>query len=154
MKTSSEVDRVDRHDDGSSFIEVLVTIVLLGTVVIAILAAVMTSVRVSHVNVELARVETVLLDAVDRVNRADRAGFPCDLSAPVVAAVEVQGWAPSAATVEQWYLDGGVWTHGSAALPACPGVGLTQGLVQRIMVTVTGPEGGITRSIQVVKSDA
>jgi len=144
----------NRRDAGSTFIEILVTIVLLGTVVIAVLAAVQTSVRVSTVNNDAARVETVLLDAVDRVNRADRADFPCDLSAPVVAAVEVQGWQPSNAAVEQWYLDGGVWTHGSAALPACPEVGLTQGLVQRVMVTVTSPNGGISRSIQVVKSDA
>lgn len=144
----------DDVDQGSSFIEILVTIVLLGTVVIAVLTAVRTSVRVSQVNAEAARVETVLLDAVDRVNRADRTTFPCDLTPPVVAAVEVQGWDPGSAVVEQWYLDGGVWTTGMGATPACPGDPgqLTQGLIQRIKISVTGPDG-LSRSIQVVKSD-
>lgn len=154
MQKPDAVGSGEHRDAGSTFIEILVTIVLLGTVVIAVLTAVQTSMRVSTVNKDAARVETALLDAVDRVNRADRSSFPCDLSGPVVAAVEVQGWPSGTAAVEQWYLDSGVWTHGSAELPACPEVGLTQGLVQRVMVTVTSPDGDISRSIQVVKSDA
>jgi prepilin-type N-terminal cleavage/methylation domain-containing protein len=143
------------RDGGFSFIEVVVTIVLLGVVVTAILTAVRASIQASSVSRTAAQVESVLLNAVDRVNRAPRADvtFQCDLTAPVVAAVETQGWPVANASVSQEFLDAGSWQTGLPGAEACPPGGFRQGLVQRISITITSPDGELSRSIQVVKSD-
>lgn len=140
-----------RPDRGFSFIEVVVTIVLLGTVVVGVLAAVRASVHASTISRDAAEVETVLLNAVDRVNRASRTdiGLQCDLSIPVQAAVQTAGWPATSASSAQWHRASGKWEPN-----ACPAGGFAAGLVQRVEITVTNPSGNITRSIQVVKGDA
>jgi prepilin-type N-terminal cleavage/methylation domain-containing protein len=151
--TRATASRRRGSDQGFSFVEVVVTIVLLGVLVTAILTAVRASITASSVSRTAAQVESVLLNAVDRVNRAPRGDFPCDLSAPVVAAVETQGWPAANAAVAQEYLDAGSWQTGPAGAQACPGGVFRQGLVQRISITITSPDGELSRTIQVVKSD-
>ena len=124
----------------------------MGVVVVPILVAVTAGVRASSLSLTAAEVETVLVNAVDRVNRSTSARFPCDLTSPVVAAVETHGWPPSSATVGHEYLDDstGVWKT-DAGGTACPG-GIPQNrLVQRITVTITSPEDDVSRSLQVVR---
>jgi type II secretory pathway pseudopilin PulG len=159
------VERADRHagldeqrprrrsDGGFSFVEIVITITLMGVVIAPILAAVAASIRASSVSVTAAEVETVLINAIDRVNRAPRAEFDCDLTGPVLAAVEIHGWPRSSATVGHEYLDlSGAW-RSDASGTACPGGVSHNGLVQRITVTITSPENNVSRSLQVVKSD-
>lgn len=139
-----------QRDRGFSFIEVVVTIVLIGVVVLPILAAVRGSIRASVVSSEAAEVETVLVNAVDRVNRAPR---ECDLAPYVRAAVESHGWDASAASVQHHYLNSsGVWVA-DPTLTACPGGAFQNGIVQRIDITITSPENEISRTLEVVKSD-
>ena len=72
------------RDGGFSFIEIIVTVVLMGVVLLPILVAVRTGVQTSVTTRTAADVETVLVNAVDRVYRADRAGpFACDVTSPV-----------------------------------------------------------------------
>jgi hypothetical protein len=131
-----------------------VTITLMAVVVMPILEAVRSSVRASSVSVEAAEVETVLVNAVDRVNRAPRENdLKCVLTGPVVAAVETHGWPDSSATVGHEYLDSsGVWQTDPGGT-ACPAGVPQNGLVQRITITITSPEHSVTKSLQVVKSD-
>lgn len=139
--------------DGFSFVEIVVAVALMGLVIAPILAAVSGSIRSSSVARTAAEVETVLVNAVDRVNRAPRAGFSCDLTSPVVAAVETHGWPASSATVGHEYLDAaGVWQSDPTGT-ACPGGVFHNGLVQRITVTITSPDNDVSRSLQVVKSE-
>ncbi|MGH9134344.1 MAG: hypothetical protein ACRDZZ_10440 [Ilumatobacteraceae bacterium] len=150
---SGERGPTSGRDGGFSFVEIVITIVLMGTVVVPILAAVSASIKASTVSETAAEVETLLINAVDRVNRATRASFPCDVTAPVVAAVETHGWPPSSATVGQEYLDSsGAWQT-DASGTACPGGVDQNGLVQRITVTIKSPEDDVSRSLQVVRSD-
>jgi type II secretory pathway pseudopilin PulG len=143
-----------RRDGGFSIVEIVITITLMGVVVVPILAAVVAGIRASSVSLAAAEVETVLVNAVDRVNRAPRTvgqTFPCDLTAPVLASVEVHGWPTSSTTVGHEYLDDdGVW-QSDASGTACPGGVFKNGLVQRITVTVTSPEHDVSRSLQVVR---
>ena len=147
------VERADRHtgvdeqrlerrrDGGFSFIEIVITITLLGIVVVPILVAVAASIRASTVSLATAEVETVLVNSVDRVNRSTRARFPCDLTSPVVAAVETHGWSPSSATVRHEFLDSsGAWQT-DATGTACPGGISHNGLIQRITVDDHEPGG-------------
>jgi len=144
-----------KRDGGFSFVEIVITITLMGVVVAPILAAVAAGIRASSVSLIAAEVETVLINAVDRVNRAPRtvgSAFPCDLTAPVEAVVELHDWPTSSATLGQEYLDpsSNVWTSGANGT-ACPVTGLTPGLVQRITITITSPEHDVSRSLQVVR---
>ena len=144
-------------DSGFSLIEVIFAVMLMGVVVVAVLAAVITSVITSSVVRSGARVETVVVNAADRVNRAPKS---CDYAPYAQAAVQTEGWSTSAASVTQEYYvpaasptTAGTWAAGTASSPACPAGTLTDLLVQRVSITISSPDGRAHRSIQVVKSD-
>jgi type II secretory pathway pseudopilin PulG len=144
-------------DAGFSIVEIVIAIVLMGTVVVAILNAVSTSVRASSVSRSAAQVETAVVNAADRVNRAPKR---CDYSIYAQAAVQTEGWEPDRATVtHEYYVPGsdatvqGTWQTGVAGAPGCPGPAPTDLLVQRVTISITSPDGKVRRNIQVVKSD-
>jgi prepilin-type N-terminal cleavage/methylation domain-containing protein len=147
-----------RDDGGYTLVEVLVTIVLMTVVVVPVIEAVITSIRVSSTSRSAAQVETALINAADRVNRAPSG--QCDYGRYARAAVQSQGWAADRATVTHAYFDpnpdadpltaDGVWV-----LQPCPsGVpSPPSNLVQRVIITVASPDGSVRRSTEVVKSD-
>lgn len=144
------------RDAGVSLVEVAISIGLMGIIVVPILLAVSSSIRSSNVSESAAQVETLLVNAVDRVNRAPRGDFQCDVSGPILAAVETVGWPTSTTQIDQEYLDEltGLWTAGPAVTPACPAsTGFYQEIVQRITITITSPDERVTRSLQVVRGD-
>ncbi len=141
---------------GFTLVEVIIALALMGTVVVAALSAVTTSIRTSSVSRSAAEVETALVNAADRVNRATKS---CDYTIYAQAAVQTEGWPASAAVVTHEYYQpsgsptvAGQWLTGPAAAPACPGLEADL-LVQKVTIRVTNPNGNIARSIQVVKSD-
>jgi prepilin-type N-terminal cleavage/methylation domain-containing protein len=147
-------DRI--RDRGITLIEILITIALIGIVVIPILSAVQVSIRGSSAATDAAELETLLVNALDRINRADRGDYQCDLSGPPTAAVVTAGWPAGQLVVGQEHLDTttGDWVAG--ACPVSPTTGnptFQNGLVQRITLTLTHPDRPITRTLQVVKSD-
>lgn len=158
-------------DRGFSFVEILVTVVLLGTVVLSIIVATQTSIIASRVNRESARVESALLNAAERIERADRDVFRCKLDGLVNAATQYSfgvdaSEADAYYSVDQWYLDPVLgWTN-----EACPdrnGNGIFgvdaagnedvldfyDGLVQKVVITMISPDNGLTRTLEVVKGD-
>lgn len=141
-------------DSGVTLIEILITIVLLGTIVVTILAATQTSIRTSRTSREAARVESALLTAAERVERASRDdGYLCDLDGPIEAAAQLKlgvSAAEVAAFVAASYehLTTSGWQAG-----ACPASGFQANLVQRITITMTGPDTGLSRTLEVVKGD-
>lgn len=150
-----------RSDRGVTFIEIVVTITLMGTLVLGILAATQASVRASRVSRESSKVESALLTAAERIERAPRsdATYQCpgvDLSGPVQAAAQLKlgvtsAEAPTYAKIVRYeHLFEGAWVDG-----ACPGpTESQQNLVQRITISMTSPDSGLTRSMEVLKGDA
>lgn len=137
-------ERPPVRDRGVTFVEIIVTIVLLGVVVIPFLGAVRSSIRASMTTDSAADVETLLVNAVDRVNRAEL--DDCDFESEVDAAVETFGWPDTAASTSVEYMDSaGNWS-GTPSAPCG-----TQ--VLRVTVTVRDPDTGVQRTLQVVKSD-
>jgi len=141
-----------RRDSGATIVEVLMAIVLVAIAVVPMMVASWTLVRTTNVNRFSAKVETILGNAADRVNRAPAS---CDYRIYYEAAALAQGWSASLVTASyQWYEPAasfpasGTWQAGS-----CPEGALADGLVQRVDLTVTSPDGRLHRSIQVVKSD-
>lgn len=144
-------------DDGFSLIEVVIVVMLMGLVITSVLSAVITSIATSSVTRLGARVETVIVNAADRVNRAPKS---CDYAPYAQAAAQTEGWATSTTAVTQEYLvpgaaptAAGTWQSGTGTTPACPAGALADLLVQRVSITVTSPNGRVSRFIQVVKSD-
>lgn len=144
-------------DAGFSIIEIVIAIVLMGMVVVAILNAVSMSVKASSVSRSAAQVETAVVNAADRVNRAPKR---CDYTIFAQAAVQTEGWNPDRATVaHEYYVPGsdatvqGTWQTGAAGSPGCPGPAPTDLLVQRVTISITSPDGRVRRNIEVMKSD-
>ena len=155
-KAPQQTTRPD-DDRGFTLVEIAIAVVLLGTVVVAIVAAVVTAVGVSSTARSAARVETAIVNAADRINRAPKS---CDYSIYAKAAVQIEGWDPAQATVtQQYYVPGataasaGTWASGNASTPGCSAAEPTDLLVQRVTIRITSPDGQVTRTIEVVKSD-
>lgn len=151
--STSAPDRVSRRDAGSTFVEILVTIVLIGTVVLGLLTATRTQITASRTSREAAQVESALLAAAERVERAPRADYECDLSGPVYAAAQLQlgvsaADAPTYAMLDYEHLTASGWDPG-----ACPAGGYQANLVQRIAITMVSPDTGLTRKLEVLKGD-
>jgi len=149
--------RTSAHDRGFTLIEIIITITLTAVVVVAILNAVSSTVSASATSRSAAQVETALVNAADRVNRAPKR---CDYTMFVEAAVKIEGWPASSASVtHQYYIPGldakstGSWAVGPPATSGCPGPAPADLLVQRVTISLTSPDGKVRRSIQVVKSD-
>lgn len=143
-------------DGGFTLVEVVIAVVLMGTVSVAALSAVVTSITTSSVSRSAAEVETAIVNAADRVNRAKKS---CDYTIYAQAAVQIEGWPASSAVVtHQYYVPSGdptvegQWVEGPPTAPACPGV-KTDLLVQRVTIQISDPDGNLQRSIEVVKSD-
>ena len=140
-------------DRGTSLIEVVIAIALVGVAVIPLMLASLVSVRVSSQSHSVAEVETVLVNAADRVNRASES---CDYDVYVQAAALETGWnADHATATYQHYVPdsespvvAGTWAAG-----ACPGSQRPEGLVQKVTITVTSPDDRVSRTLVVVKSD-
>lgn len=140
------------RDSGTSLIEIIIAIAIIGTIMVPVLMAMVGAIRSSSSARSVAETETVVLNAADRINRAPK---KCDYSVYVQAAALAQGWPASQATLAQFhYVPGaspsqpGQWVSGACDAPT-PG----ELLVQRVDITVKSPNGRIQRTIQVVKSD-
>ncbi len=156
-RTHIDGNRRGHPDGGFSIVEIVIAIVLMGTVVVAVLNAVSTSVKASSVSRSAAQVETAIVNAADRVNRAPKR---CDYTIYAQAAVQTEGWDPNTASVtHEYYVPGadatvaGTWQAGAAGSPGCSGPAPTDLLVQRVTISITSPDGKVRRNIEVVKSD-
>ncbi len=138
-------------DRGSTIVEVVVAITLLAVVAVPVLLGVWTVTKASAVSRASSNVETALINAVDRVNRADAELIGiCDYYTYARAAVLTQGWTESEVSVvnEHYDVDAGAWAAGG-----CPTAGYQSNLVQRVTITIRDPNRHVSRSIQVVKSN-
>ena len=95
-----EAEQAAPRDSGHTLTEVLVAIVLIGIAVIPIMMAGIVTIKASTTSRNAAKVETVLANAADRVNRA---GESCDYDVYVEAAAQAEGCDPSLATAAYSY---------------------------------------------------
>ncbi len=147
-----EPESAPPRDRGYSLIEVLVAITLMGVAIVPIMMAGIVTIKASASARTSARVETVLANAADRVNRA---GLGCNYDVYVQAAALAEGWAATQATATYSYYvpAASPTTLGTWVAGACPAGKRPNGLVQKVNITVKGPNGQPTRTIAMVKSD-
>ncbi len=129
--------------------EIVISIALMGTLFAAVMSAVQLSVRSSRLAYEGAEVETVLLNASDRVTRAPQL---CDYEAYVDAAALAEGWPETSTSVVVEMLVANTGAPSDWQPQSCPAdVGPFD--VQRLTVTASNPAGTTTRTLTIVKSD-
>jgi len=159
-----------RHDGGSTFVEILVTIALLGTSIVAVMGSLQALIIVSAVNSDQARVEAVLVSASDRLRAAHY--IPCpdldgDYGHLSAAAASTVGWDASQVDIidiKYWdssaggatnEADGG-WSDSNSLVTAsgCQSdISLTTSrTLQKLQIQVSSPDGSTVREIEVVKS--
>jgi hypothetical protein len=148
-----------RRDSGQSFIELLVSIVLMGTVVVGILAAVRASVIGSRIERDHAMAHQWLQSASEVVRDTPRLG--CDaMTEPAIRAsyestIRTEAPAPAGwsnpnlikiiAPIKFW--DGSQYL----APPAC--FETQERYLQLIQMQVSNPRGDIIETVEVVKHD-
>lgn len=154
--TAPPAHRRRATDRGSTLVEIVIAITLLGIIVVPILAGLAVATKASAVSRAASNVETSLINAVDRVNRADaETNGLCDYYSYARAAVVTQGWSDNEISTTTEYLDlgSGSWVQGPPTAEGCPGGLYSTGLIQRVTIRVTDPNRHVSRSIQVVKSN-
>ncbi len=146
-------EQLDRRranaDGGFSFVEIIVAVSMMGVVVLAILTATRTSIRASSISYQSAQIETVLLNAADRVQRVN--SVVCDYEQYVDAAVP-QGWDTALVTSSSQLLKSTLTGNPVDDWQPCVSANAADAVV-RVTISATSPTGDITRTMVVVKSD-
>lgn len=171
--------RSRRGDRGFTLTEVLVSIVLMGTVITVILTAILTLIRVSSSSNDAAKVEAVLTSAADRLAgwaylscpEANDTGYDVIVSAAAddvhwthenaIIIKTIRYWdpllgAPADAATDPNPADGG-WAD-TNALVGSDGCGedvnfTTTRTLQQVTIEARSPDGAIVRQLEVVKSN-
>ncbi len=139
------------RDAGATLTEILISIALLGSIVLAMSTAVLAMVRTSSTVFEIAQVETVLLNASDLVERSEQ---QCNYDNAVQGAAIAAGWPADSVSATVEILDtntgnpGGDWK----VLDVCTGA-IEAFDVQRLVISAAHPTEEITRTLTVVKSN-
>lgn len=141
------------RDRGITLTEIVITVALMSIVVVAMMSVVTSSIRVSSTSRAAARVETAIVNTADRINRADNT--KCDYTVYAQAAMQTEGWSSSQVQVthQYWDPDTGSWQPWDPAVNCPSGSTPPAGIVRKVTIRITSPNGEITRSIEVVKSD-
>ena len=138
-----------RRDQGATLTEIMVSVALIGVLLAALLGAVRASIQSSSIAFSGAEVETVLLNASDRVSRAPQL---CDYEAYVDAAALSEGWDVATTSVSVEELVANTGNPSDWQPQSCP-ADVSPFDVQRVTITASNPDGSITRTLTVVKSD-
>jgi len=157
-----------RADEGLSFIELLVAIVLLGTAVIGVLTASRATILGSQIERDHSKAQQWLQSAASVLESTDR--FPCDLindpggvgiqtnyqNTISAGATVPSGWesTPAGVTVllpKVW--NGETFVPYSDQLAGGQCFDTSQLLQQLVTIQVSGPDGRILESVEVVKRD-
>jgi type II secretory pathway pseudopilin PulG len=143
-------------DEGSSLVETVIAVSLMGLVVAGVLGAMWSSVRLSRFSDDQAKVEAVLGSAADRL--ANYAYIPCPTISgnggylPIVQAtvtlVSLRYWSPTSASEGTW-----ATTNGLSGTQCNESASLTTArTLQLITISVTSPSG-YSKQLEVVKNN-
>jgi len=157
--------RADRRDSGTSIIEILIATVLLGTVVVATLMSLTTSISASALDRDHANAHAWLQTGADMLyarhseictSDAHLATIRADYEALVQATQNPEGWSPGnmrVTNLEVYVLDidttTGIGTE-SWSTTCVPG---KQTGLQRVTLEVRGEDGRIVEDVTVIIDD-
>jgi prepilin-type N-terminal cleavage/methylation domain-containing protein len=161
LVSSPESERIHR-DSGYTLIEMLIAIMLMGTIVLSIMGGMWAVVRASAQNDQRAKVGAVLGAAGDGISNYRYIACPEvdegyeEFGQKAAASV---GWPLSTVAIidyQYWNPDTGTWDDNNSiqGTDCNPNVGLTTSkTLQKLTIQATSPGGGYTATIDIVKSD-
>ena len=142
-------DRVEvtaPRDLGTTFIEILVSVVILGTAGVAVLTALATTAAGASTQHGIAEAQSALATAGDAVTAVDIAGDDYqDCASPAAYAARAQSAAPSVSVASVEYWTGAAWS--TTNCQAAAGERLQR-------VTLETEARGVTRTLSVIKRPA
>ncbi len=154
IETSDAPVHSPGRDAGFSLVEMVVTVTIMALAMIPILIAAMSLIRSSSYSRNATKVETVLANAADKLNRTGESCTVKNYRDAVEAALAVPHWDTSLVTTQFSYFvagptvsDAGTWAEG-----LCPPNALAKDVVQMVKISLSSPDGKVHRSMQVVKS--
>lgn len=161
MKTQRPDDgagAVQRGDRGYTLIEMLIAIVLMGTIVLSIMGGMWAVVRASRQSDQRAKVQAVLGSAADRISVLNHTNCPeidgvYELFAEKAA--ESVGWPAESVRItsyEYWDPTPDVADPWAGSCNASAGL-TTAKTLQRLTIEATSPDGNVVSSLQIIKSD-
>jgi prepilin-type N-terminal cleavage/methylation domain-containing protein len=152
----------ERADRGYTLVEMLVAVVLMGSIVLAIMGGMWAVVRASNQNDQRAKVGAVLGAAGDGISNYRYIACPEvdggyeEFGQKAAASV---GWPLETVRIvdyQYWNPDTGSWDQNNSIQgdDCNPNVGLTTSkTLQKLTIVATAPGGGYSASIDIVKSD-
>jgi prepilin-type N-terminal cleavage/methylation domain-containing protein len=161
LDTRWEREHLDR-DGGYTLIEMLIAVVLMGSIVLAIMGGMWAVVRASAQNDDRAKVGAVLGAAGDGISNYRYIACPEvdqgyeEFGQKAAASV---GWPLNTVSIidyQYWNPDTGTWddTNSIQGTDCNPNVGLTTSkTLQKLTIRATSPGGGYSATIDIVKSD-
>ncbi len=154
--------RSEQRDDGYTLVEMLVAIVLMGSIVLSIMGGMWAVVRASRQNDERAKVGAVLGSAGDGISNYRYIACPEidqgyeEFGQKAAASV---GWPLSSVAIidyQYWNPDTESWDDNNSIQGAdCNElIGLTTSkTLQKLTIRATSPSGGYSSTIDIVKAD-
>lgn len=155
--------REPEGDRGYTLIEMLIAIVLMGTIVLSIMGGMWAVVRASSMNDQRAKVQAVLGSAADRILGIQYAACP-EINGVYEGfadpAAQVVGWTAANVQIidyKYWNPETSGWddTNSIQVAGGCnqsTGLTTSKGL-QKLTIRATAPGGGYSAQIDIVKSD-
>lgn len=140
-----------RGEVGTSLLELLIALTILGLLVVAVVGGMFTSIIVTDVDHRRAEVETVAVSAAEVIkDQSLNAYVPCANTgtySPALSNVTLpDGWPASSVAVTavlRW--NGAIFAGGLCVSPAAdPGL-------QRVSILVEAPDRGVSETVEVVK---
>ena len=138
-----------RRDAGVTLPEIIVSIVLIGTIVAALASSAIVVIRSSSTSYDIGQLTTMMRNASDKIDRAPQ---QCNYDAYVEAAATATDWPASTVSASVEMLTGSTGTTADWTPQSCL-VDVGPFDVQRITITGSTPDGRVTQTLTVVKSD-
>jgi type II secretory pathway pseudopilin PulG len=146
------VSRSTRDDRGETLVELMFTLVIMATTVVALVGGIATSIRVSDIHRKQAKSQAYLREFAEQVE-ASVASYPtgyteCTAAAGGSPTATYEATFPKPAGYDRKVVDVSVWNRATSTYTVCPATG--DAGVQRLTLRVSSLDGRASETLVIV----